>query len=187
MPNRFEPKQLREAAEKCTYHDAGTHGVWPRLVWERRNESPVARLDDGVEFLGKWRALRFKGGGTAFRRICTTWLRKNLTDLQHLQGRDLYSLAPEDFQTVLKDQFELPRLRSPSNHIWQSTPFLPPRNCHGLGPSNSQEHIQTTLGPRELRVIPALRMETTPRYAQQKRQSATALGGTPQAFSADLS
>jgi hypothetical protein len=96
----FELKQLREAAEKYAYHEAGTHRVWPKLVWERRSESPVARLDDAVEFLGKWKALRFKGGKTAFRRICTTWLRKNLTDLQRLQGRVLYSLAPEDFQDV---------------------------------------------------------------------------------------
>src|SRR2546426_9315032 len=102
MPNRFELKQLREAAEKYTYHDAGTHGVWPRLVWERRSESPVARLNDAVEFLARWKALRFKGGGTAFRRICATWLRKNLIDLERLQGRVLYSLAPEDFQTVLR-------------------------------------------------------------------------------------
>jgi len=97
----FELEQLREAAEKYTYHDAGTHGVWPRLVWERRNESPVARLDDAIEFLGKWKALRFKGGGAAFTRICKTWLRKNLSDLQRLQGRVLYSLAPEDFQHIL--------------------------------------------------------------------------------------
>jgi len=97
----FELEQLREAAEKYTYHDAGTHGVWPRLVWEQRSESPVARLDNAVEFLGKWKALRFKGGGAAFRRICTNWLRKNLTDLQRLQGRVLYSLAPEDFQCIL--------------------------------------------------------------------------------------
>src|SRR5439155_20886232 len=101
MLNRFELKQLREAAEKHTYHDAGTHGVWSRLVWERRSLSPVARLDDAVEFLGKWKALRFKGGGRAFRRICTSWLRKNLGDLQRLQGGVLYSLAPEDFQRIL--------------------------------------------------------------------------------------
>jgi hypothetical protein len=56
MPNRFELKQLREAAEKHTYHDADTHGAWPKLVWERRNESPIAKLDDAVEFLGKWKA-----------------------------------------------------------------------------------------------------------------------------------
>jgi hypothetical protein len=62
MPNRFELKQLREAAEKYKYHDADTHGAWPRLVWERRNQSPVARLDDAVEFLGKWKALRVKTG-----------------------------------------------------------------------------------------------------------------------------
>jgi len=97
----FELKQLREAAEKYTYHDAGTHGVWPKLVWERRSQSPTARLDDAVEFLGKWKALRFKGGGAAFRKIGTAWLRKNLTDLQRLQGRVLYSLAPEDFQHIL--------------------------------------------------------------------------------------
>ena len=98
----FELEQLREAARKYPYHDAGTHGVWPRLVSARRNEPLVARLDDAVEFLGKWKALRFKGGKTAFRRICSTWLRKNLTDLRRLQGRVLYSLTPEDFQTVLK-------------------------------------------------------------------------------------
>ena len=94
-------QQLQEAVAKYTYHDAGTHGVWPRLVWERRSESPVARLDDAVEFLGKWKALRFKCGKTAFRRICKTWLRKNLTDLRRLQGRILYSLSPEDFQNIL--------------------------------------------------------------------------------------
>jgi len=49
MPNRFELKQLREAAENHTYHDADPHGAWPRLVWERRNKSPVARLDDDVK------------------------------------------------------------------------------------------------------------------------------------------
>src|SRR6266571_5612089 len=98
----FELEQLREVAKRYSYHDAGAHGVYPRLVWEGRNESPVARLDDAIEFLGKWKALRFKGGGIAFRRICTSWLRKILADLQSLQGRVLYSLAPEDFQTVLK-------------------------------------------------------------------------------------
>jgi len=95
-------EQLQEAAEKYRYHDAGTHGVWPRLVWEFRSRSPVARLDDAVEFLGKWKALRFKGGKTAFRRICTSWMKNNLTDLQRLQGRVLYSLVPEDFQRVLE-------------------------------------------------------------------------------------
>ena len=98
----FELEQLREAAEKYTYHDAGTHGVWPKLVWETRSRSPTTRLDDAVEFLGKWKALRFMGGGVAFRRICKTWLRKNLSDIQRLQGRVLYNLTLEDFQTVLK-------------------------------------------------------------------------------------
>ncbi len=97
----FELEQLSEAAEKYTYHDAGTDGVYSRLAWERRSLSPVARLDDAVVFLGKWKALRFKGGKTAFRRICTNWLRKNLTDIQRLQGRVLYGLTPEDFQHIL--------------------------------------------------------------------------------------
>jgi len=97
----FELEQLREAAKKYPYDDAGTHGIWPKLVWEQRNESPLARIDDAVKFLGKWKALRFKGGKTAFRRICTNWLRKNLTDIQRLQGNVLYSLAPEDFQHIL--------------------------------------------------------------------------------------
>jgi hypothetical protein len=98
----FELGQLREAAETYAGHDVGTHEVWSRLVWERRNQSPVARLDDTVECMSKWKALRFKGGGTAFRRICTNWLRKTLTNLQRLQGRVLYSPTPEDFLTVLK-------------------------------------------------------------------------------------
>jgi hypothetical protein len=97
----FELQQLREAAEKYAYHDAGTHGVWPKLVWERRTKSPVARIDDAVEFLGKWKALRFRGGKTAFRSICTRWLRKNLIILERLQGRVLYSFAPEDFRHIL--------------------------------------------------------------------------------------
>jgi hypothetical protein len=46
------------------------------------------------KFLGKWKALRFKGGKAAFRRICAKWLGKNLTKLERLQGRVLYSLAP---------------------------------------------------------------------------------------------
>jgi hypothetical protein len=98
----FELAQLREAAEKYKYHEVGTHAVWSRLVWERRSEPPVARLDDAVEFLGKWKALRFKGGKIAFKRLCTTWLRKNLTLLDRLQGRVLYNLAPEDFQDILE-------------------------------------------------------------------------------------
>src|SRR5437016_14034634 len=98
----FELEQLRGAAETYTGHDADTHGVWPKLVWQRRSEAPLARLDDAVEFLGKWKALRFKGGGKAFRRICTSWLRKNLTDLERLQGGVLYSLAPDDFQKILE-------------------------------------------------------------------------------------
>jgi len=68
----FELRQLREAAEKYAYNDASTHGVYPRLVWKRRNQSPIARLDDAIGFLGKWKALRFKGGGAAFTRICKT-------------------------------------------------------------------------------------------------------------------
>ena len=44
MPNRFELKQLREAAENHTYHDADPHGAWPRLVWERRNKSGTSAV-----------------------------------------------------------------------------------------------------------------------------------------------
>ncbi len=48
----LELGRVRVAAEKYTYRDVGTHGVYPRLVWERRSEAPVARLNDVVEFLG---------------------------------------------------------------------------------------------------------------------------------------
>jgi hypothetical protein len=122
----FELEQLREAAEKYTYHQAGMHGVWPRLVWERRSLSPVARLDDAVEFLGKWKALRFKGGKTAFRRICARWLRKNLTDLQRLQGMVLYSLAPEDFQNILEISSSLRDCGAPPTTFGKALHFFLP-------------------------------------------------------------
>ncbi len=122
----FELEQLREVAEKYTHHDADPHGVYPRLIWERRNKSPVARLDDAVEFLGKWNALRFKGGGTAFRRICSTWLRKNLTGLQRLQGRVLYSLAPEDFQDVFDISSSFRDLGAPPTTFGKALHFFLP-------------------------------------------------------------
>ena len=122
----FELKQLREAAEKYTYHDASTHGVWPRLVWERRTKSPVARLDDAVVFLGKWKSLRFKGGGTAFRRTCTNWLRRNLTLLQRLQGRALYSLTPEDFQHILDISSSFRNCGAPPTTIGKALHFFLP-------------------------------------------------------------
>src|SRR5882724_8665787 len=122
----FELEQLREAAEKYPYHFVSTQGVWPRLVWERRSKSPAPRLDDAVEFLDKWKALRFKGGGAAFRRICKTWLRKNLTDLQRLQGRVLYSLAPEGFQTVLKISSSFRDCGAPPTTYGKALPFFLP-------------------------------------------------------------
>src|SRR5713101_6294124 len=128
----FELEQLREAAEKYTYHDAGTHGVWPRLVWDRRNQPPLSRLDDAVEFLGKWKALRFKGGKTAFRRICKTWLRKNLTDLRRLQGRILYSLSPEDFQNILDISTSFrDRGAPPTTSVKHSTSSSQKQSCSG--------------------------------------------------------
>src|SRR5256712_73736 len=122
----FELEQLREVAKRYSYHDAGAHGVYPRLVWEGKSESPVARLDDAIEFLGKWKALRFKGGGLAFRRICTTWLRRNLSDLQRLQGRVLYDLAPEDFQTVLKISSSFRDCGAPPTTMGKALHFLLP-------------------------------------------------------------
>ena len=122
----FELEQLRDAAEKHTHHDTGTHWVYSRLVWERRSRSPITRLDDAVVFLGKWKALRFRGGGTAFRRICKTWLRRNLTDLQRLQGHVLYSLTPEDFQTVLKISSSFRDCGSPPTTLGKALHFFLP-------------------------------------------------------------
>src|SRR5947199_7170543 len=119
-------EELREATLKYPYHDASTYVVWPRLVSERRNESPVARLDYAVEFLGKWKALRFKGGARAFRRICTNWLRKNLTDLERLQGRVLYSLAPEDFQRILDISSSFRDCGAPPTTIGKALHFFLP-------------------------------------------------------------
>jgi hypothetical protein len=96
----FELHDLREAARR--YPDHSAHEVWPRLVWERRNQPREKRLDDIVEFLGKWKALRFKGGAEEFRRIYTRWLGQNSKVLKSLHGRPLYILEAEDFQSVLR-------------------------------------------------------------------------------------
>ena len=43
-----------------------------------------------------------KAGAEPSEGSATKWLRKNLTDLERLQGRVLYSLVPEDFQHILE-------------------------------------------------------------------------------------
>src|SRR5439155_12435901 len=96
-------------------------------------------------------------------------LQKDLQDLAEKESDRFTSSSrqgpvqpcPRGLSDCPQDEFELPRLRGSTNHIWQSTPFLPPRNRHALGPSNSQEHIQTPPGPGKLRLVLALRMETT--------------------------
>ena len=43
----------------------------------------------------------FQGWEDSFQKDLHELAEKNLTDLQRLQGRVLYSLAPEDFQHIL--------------------------------------------------------------------------------------
>jgi len=170
----FELKQLREAAEKYTYHDAGTHGVWTRLVWERRNESPIARLDNAAEFLGKWKALRFKGGKTAFRRICATWLTKNLTNLQHLQGRVLYSLAPNDFQHILDVTTSFRDCGAPPTTFGKALHFFFPETVMLWDQAIVRNTYKLHPDPESFASLPALGMETTtPRHTKQNRQRDT--------------
>lgn len=141
----FELQELREAADQYAGHYEGTHGIWPKLVWERRNESPAERLDDLVDFLGKWKALRFKGGGTVFRRMYEVWLKENLTILEDLHGEQLYKLAPEDFQSIFHLSSRFRSNGAPPTTVGKALHFLLPetillwdqkvvRNTFKLGP-----------------------------------------------------
>lgn len=181
----FELEQLREAARKYSYHDAGRGRVYPRLVWERRRRSPVARLDDAVEFLGKWKALRFKGGGAAFRVICKTWLTRNPTDLESLQGRVLYNLGPEDLQTVLKISSSFRECGAPPTTLGKALHFFLPetvmlwdqsivRNTYKLNPDPESFVSYQRFGWKLLHHV--TRNETNSVLRQLQREHARSVG-----------
>ncbi len=173
--------------------------------------------------MGKWKALRFKGGSTAFRRICTAWLRKNLTDLQHLQGRVLYSLAPNDFQHILSITSSFRDCGAPPTTFGKALHFFLPetimlwdqaivRNTYKLRPdpesfvsyqrfgwkllhhvtrNKSVKVLQklerdhaSSIGYFEPMTITLDHLSFSPRLSAR---AVAALGGSPQAFSADLS
>ena len=97
----FELEQLREEAEKYTYHDAGTQGVWPRLVWERRNKSPAARLDDAVEFLGKSKSPALQRREDSLQKDLYHLVEKESDRLTPSSGQCPLQPRPEDFQHIL--------------------------------------------------------------------------------------
>jgi hypothetical protein len=172
--------------------------------------------------MGKWKALRFKGGKIAFRRICTTWLRKNLTDLQRLQGRVLYSLAPEDFQTVLKISSSFRDCGAPPTTYGKALHFFLPetvmlwdqaivRNTYKLRPDPESfvsyqrfgwklHHVPRNKTVNVLRQLErdharsigyfepmTMILDHVAFSPKLSARAVPALGGSPQAFSDDLS
>jgi hypothetical protein len=97
----FECNHLREAGERYGSHLNNVESVYPRLVWEPRRADPENRLESAVEFLGKWRALRFKEGGNKLRRVYHDWLEDTAPILSQLMRKSLYSLSPRDFHCIL--------------------------------------------------------------------------------------
>lgn len=98
----FEMTDLREAAERYAGRFEKDHGSWTGLAWRGKEEPLEQRLDDLVEFLGTGRALRFKGGGEAFRRIYRVWLRENRRRVEKIRGRVLFNLGGGDFDAVFR-------------------------------------------------------------------------------------
>lgn len=93
---------LRKTAERYAGRFEENHGSWTGLAWRGKDEPLEQRLDDLVDFLGKGRALRFKGGGDAFRRIYRVWLRENRRGVEKIRGRVLFDLGSGDFDIVFR-------------------------------------------------------------------------------------
>ncbi len=125
----FELADLQRAAERYPGHYEGTHGIWPRLVWERREEPPERRLDDAVDFLGKWKALRFKGGGEKLRAAYKNWFSNSQFAIRQLRGRALYDLIPNDFHLILTLSASLRERGIPSTTFGKLLHFLIPETA----------------------------------------------------------
>ncbi len=93
----FELRDLQEAGERYSWH----YEDWLSLVWKTRKYEPSRRLDEAIKFLGKWNALRFKGGGDRLREVYPKWLKANRAILGKLERRPLYSLNSADFYSIL--------------------------------------------------------------------------------------
>jgi hypothetical protein len=96
----FEIGDLLEAGEKYGPHLNKLEGIYPKLVWATRSVDPERRLDNAIEFLGKWRALRFRGGGDLVRRVYPEWVKANEMTLRKLEHRPLYALSSQDFYAI---------------------------------------------------------------------------------------
>jgi hypothetical protein len=97
----FECSNLLEAGERYGTHLNNAESIYPRLVWNQRRVDPENRLESALEFLGKWRALRFKGGGNKLRDEYFDWLNDTKPILTQLMSKSLYSVSPKDFQAIL--------------------------------------------------------------------------------------
>lgn len=117
---------LRDSAEKYARRFGKTHGTWARLAWQRKDDPLERRLDDLLDFLGKGRALRFKGGAAEFRRIYQVWLRENRGRFAKIRGKVLYNLVSEDFDTIFRLSSNFRRHGAPPTTYGKALHFLLP-------------------------------------------------------------
>ncbi len=165
----FDLSDLRDAAKRYAGHFQGPHGSWAKIAWEGKDEPPERRLDDLVDFLGKGKALRFRGGGDAFRRIYSAWLGENRRRVESVHGRVLYRLIPADFETILQVSLSFRSHGAPPTTFGKALHFLLPETVMLW----DQKVVRDTYGlgsePKDFG-LPALRLETaTPRCRRSRR------------------
>ncbi len=97
----FKSGDLLEAGERYGPHLNKLEGIYPKVVWATKNVDAQKRLDEAIEFLGKWKALRFRSGGDLVRRVYPEWVRANGMTLHNLERRPLYALSAQDFYSIL--------------------------------------------------------------------------------------
>lgn len=160
------------------------HGSWSKLAWEGKDDPLEERLGGLVEFLGKGRALRFKGGGDSFRKIYRVWLRENHTRVEKIRGRALYKLVPEDFQTIFRLSSSLRKHGAPPTTFGKGMYFLLPktvmlwdqkivRNTYKLGSKPEDFVAYQRFGHRLLRhVAGAQGIKVLERFEREHSKSA---------------
>jgi hypothetical protein len=88
---------------------------------------PGDRLDAAIDFLGAWKALRFKGGGAKLRSIYPSWVKTRSASLEALSRRELVKLSPREFYEVFLMAAELRAEGLPPTCCGKLLHFLVPR------------------------------------------------------------
>src|SRR5438128_834720 len=134
-----------------------------------------------------------KAGAEPSEGSATKWLRKNLTDLERLQGRVLYSLVPEDFQHILEISTSFRDCGAPPTTFGKALHFFLPetvmmwdqaivRNTYKLRPD--PESFARTVGYFEPVPMVLDHLAFSPKLSAR---AVGALGGPSKAFCDDIS